>query len=352
MVDLFKRAGMDRRKITRADFIQVIKATKVPISDKDLEMVIIFLASSKRGNFISNEDLIECRKQWLEMMKGQSRETRTGVQVQFHKTTCTTVSSVASARDKAKEMKPGAPTKPETRLTLLEVPPGKDSWLELKEKCRLVRSGEAAVDDHCLPSTVEGDMGALVDQYHRDCFLSYLKSLKLLREHNSHLTELVLQKALLHPGDKIIKDGGNIRQIRQPGGSYTTACDPAPSPVSTSGSRTASRKQAKEAENRQFQRNKMQMKFAHVSKSNDNDFWPGHLLDEICLYLPEMEPGRTHALFRCVRSTKPILPQLVLGREGARPAEMLHSDGHVSSEIQQCKMWLCDVSQFTGSRPC
>ncbi|XP_009693977.1 PREDICTED: EF-hand calcium-binding domain-containing protein 12, partial [Cariama cristata] len=211
MVDLFKRAGMDRRKITRADFIRVIKATKVPISDKDLEMVIIFLASSKRGNFISNEDLIECRKQWLEMMKGQSRETRTGVQVQFHKTTCTTVSSVASARDKAKEMKPRAPTKPETRLMLLEVPPvttkperrylsydemeetgkefrdrrrwkeGKDSWLELKEKCRL---------------------------------------------------------------------------------------------------------------------------------SNDNDFWPGHLLDEICLYLPEMEPGRTHALFRCVRSTKPILPQL------------------------------------------
>ena len=37
-------------------------------------------------------------------------------------------------------------------------------------------------------------MGALVDQYRRDCFLSYLKSLKLCREHNSHLTELMLQK--------------------------------------------------------------------------------------------------------------------------------------------------------------
>lgn len=40
--------------------------------------MIIFLASSKRGDFISNEDLIECQKQWLEMMKGQSRETKTG----------------------------------------------------------------------------------------------------------------------------------------------------------------------------------------------------------------------------------------------------------------------------------
>ncbi|KFR02379.1 EF-hand calcium-binding domain-containing protein 12, partial [Nipponia nippon] len=322
LVDVFKKAGMDRRKITRADFIHVIKASKVPISDKDLETVIIFLASSKRGAFISNEDLIECQKQWLEMMKGQSRETKTD--------TCTTVSCVTSAGGKAKETKPRAPTKPETQLRLLEVPPVnieperrylsydemeetgkqfrdrrrwkkyKDSPLEWKEKCRLVRSGAAAVDEHCLPSTAEGDMGALVDQYRRHCFMSYLKSLKLCREHNSRLTELMLQKALLHPGDKIIKEGEDIRRIRQPGGSYTSACDPAPSPVSTSRSRTASRKQAKEAENRQFQRNKMQMKFVHMSKSNDNNFWPSHLLDKVRLYLPETEPGRAHALFSYV----------------------------------------------------
>lgn len=57
-----------------------------------------------------------------------------------------------------------------------------------------MRSGDAAVDEHCLPSTAEGDLGALVDQYRRDCFLSYLKSLKLCRGPNSRLTELVLQK--------------------------------------------------------------------------------------------------------------------------------------------------------------
>ncbi|NXU27558.1 EFC12 protein, partial [Thalassarche chlororhynchos] len=332
MVDAFKRAGMDQRKITRADFIHIIKATKVPISDKDLETVITFLASSKRGDLISIEDLIECQKQWLEMMKGQSRETKTGVEAQFHKTTCTSVSCVTSAGGKAKEMKPRAPAKPETPLTLLEAPPvnteperrylsydemeetgkqfrGRRRWkkgsLEWRENCRLVRSGDAAVDQHCLPSTAQGDMGALVDQYRRDCFMSYLKSLKLCREHNSHFTELMLQKALLHPGDKIIKEGEDIRQIRQPGGSYTSARDPAPSPVSASRLRTASRKQAKDVENRQFQRNKKQMKFAHVSKSHDNNFWPGHLLDKIRLYLPGMEPGRAHALFSYVRSAKP-----------------------------------------------
>ncbi|XP_049682280.1 EF-hand calcium-binding domain-containing protein 12 [Accipiter gentilis] len=340
MVDVFKRAGMDRRKITRADFIHVIKATKVPISDKDLETVIIFLASSKRGDFISNEDLIECQKQWLQMTKGQYRETKTGVQAQFHTTTCTAVSCVTPAGGKAKEMKPCAPRELKTQLMLLEVPPvnteperrylsydemeeagkqfrdrrrwkkDKDGPLEWKEKCRLVRSGDAAVDEHCLPSTAEGDLGELVDQYCRDCFLSYLKSLKLCRGPNSRLTELVLQKALLHPGDKVIREGEDTRQIRQPGGSYTKACDPAPSPVSTSRSRTASGKQAKEAENRRFQRNKMQMKFVHVSKSNDNNFWPGHLLDKMRLYLPKTEAGGAHALFSYVRSTKPVCPGL------------------------------------------
>ncbi|GAB0194373.1 EF-hand calcium-binding domain-containing protein 12 [Grus japonensis] len=295
MADVFKRAGMDRRKITRADFIRIIKATKVPISNKDLETVIIFLASSARGDFISKDDLVECQRQWLEMMEGQSRETRTGVQAQFHKTTCTAVSCVTSAGGKAQEVKPRAPAKPETQLTLLEVPPvtteperrylgydemeetgkqfrdrrrwkkNKDSQLERKEKCRLVRSEGAAVDEHCLLSTADGDVGTLVDRYRRDCFVSYQKSLKLCREHNSGLTELMLQKALLHPGDKIIKEGEDIRQIRQPGGSYTSARDPAPSPASTSRSRTVSRKQAREAENRKFQRNKMQMKLAHVS---------------------------------------------------------------------------------------
>ncbi|XP_075618646.1 EF-hand calcium-binding domain-containing protein 12 isoform X2 [Balearica regulorum gibbericeps] len=384
MADVFKRAGMDRRKITRADFICVIKATKVPISNKDLETLIIFLASSVRGDFISKNDLVECQRQWLEMMKGQSRETRTGVQAQFHKTTCTTASCVTSAGGKAQEMKPRAPAKPETQLMLLEVPPvttepehrylsydemeetgrqfrgrrqwkkNKDSPLERKEECHLVRSEGAAVDEHCLPSTAEGDVGALVDRYRRDCFVSYRKSLKLCREHNSGLTELMLQKALLHPGDKIIKEGEDTRQTRQPGGSYTSARDPAPSPASTSRSRTVSRKQAREVENRKFQRNKMQMKLVHVSKSNDNNFWPGHLLDGLRLYLPEVEPGGAQALFSCVCAAK--APPQLTGQGGGsaygdaafeRPA----AAGAVLAAVRQGSAASCSVSQLPGPGP-
>ncbi|KAM9625497.1 uncharacterized protein ACIBXB_018953 isoform 5-T6 [Morphnus guianensis] len=302
--------------------------TKVSISEKDLEDVVIFLTSSKPGNFISLEDLIDCQKQWLEMRKGQSQETKKGVGAQFQKATCKTATCLPSSGGTAKGMKPHAPTKPERKLIRLELPPvnteperrqlscdemeeigknlrerrrwekNKDSPIERKEKRRMVRSGDGPIDEHCLPSTVEADLGELVDRYRRNAVTSYLKSSKLCKERNVHVAEPALQKALLHPGDKIIKEGEDIRKIRQPGGYYSTGRADASSPGSTSRSGTASGSQAKEAENRHPQRSKMQ-------KSSDNNFWPGHLLDKLCLYFPEKKHDRAHALFSYVHPTKP-----------------------------------------------
>lgn len=44
--------------------------------------------------------------------------------------------------------------------------------LEWEEKCQLVGSGDAPIDDDCLLSPVEHDMGAPFDQYHGNCFMS------------------------------------------------------------------------------------------------------------------------------------------------------------------------------------
>ncbi|KAM9251849.1 uncharacterized protein FYN16_013215 isoform 2-T5 [Cariama cristata] len=123
MVDVFKKAGMNGRKIKRADFIKVIKETKVPVSDRDLEDAVIFLTSSKPGNFISPEDLIECEKQWLEIRRGESQETQRGVEAEFQKATCKSASCPPSAGGRAKGMKPHAPSKPDGKLIHLEVPP-------------------------------------------------------------------------------------------------------------------------------------------------------------------------------------------------------------------------------------
>nr|XP_009933211.1 PREDICTED: UPF0469 protein KIAA0907 homolog [Opisthocomus hoazin] len=111
---------------------------------------------------------------------------------------------------------------------------------EQKEKCWLVRSGDGPFDKHCLLSTVEGDFGELLDRYRSNAAMSYLKSSKLCKERNVHITEATLQKALRHPGDKSIKEGEDIRKIRQPGGYYSTGRASIPSAGS----------QAEEAENR------------------------------------------------------------------------------------------------------
>ncbi|KAM8799661.1 EF-hand calcium-binding domain-containing protein 12 [Eudromia elegans] len=301
-------------------------ATKVPISDKDLEDVIIFLTSSKQGNFIRSEDLVECQDRWLEMMQGQCREITTGVQAQSPKSTYR-----ISTGSKVKEEKPLVPPKPAAQLRLLEVPPAnteperrhvtydemeeigkrfrdrkrreksKDTLIEWREKCRLVRSGDRRVDEHCLPSTLAGDMAELTDHYRGDSFMAYLKSFNLCKEYKIHLTRLVLQKALLHPGDKIIKEGDDMRKIRQPGGPYTAAAARMLSPASASRS-GASSKQAREMQNRQ--KSKVQ-RSGRMSRSDDNSFWPGHLLDKLRLFVPA-PPGRAHAIFSYVHRTRPV----------------------------------------------
>ncbi|NWX77822.1 EFC12 protein, partial [Alca torda] len=335
MVSVFKAAGMGGRNIKREDFIKVIKETKVPISDKDLEDVVIFLTSSKPGNFIRPEDLIDCQKQWLEMRKGQAQKTKTEARVQ--KATCQTVTSPSSAEDTAKWTKPHAPTKPKTKLIHLEVPPvnteperrqmsyeemeesekrlrekrrwkkNKDNPIEWKEKCRMVRSGDRPIDEHCLPSTVETDFGELVDRYRNKTMMNYMQSSKLCEERNVHVVKSMLQKALLHPGDKIIKEGGHVRKIRQPGGYYSTGHADARSPRSTS--KSASGSQTNEAENRFDQSPPaalLHLQRKEMQKTSDNKFWPGHLLDKLYLYFPDKQHDRAHALFSCVRPTKPV----------------------------------------------
>ncbi|NWY03690.1 EFC12 protein, partial [Nothoprocta ornata] len=328
MVDLFRKADVYRGKISREKFIKVIKETKVPVSDKDLEDAIIFLTSSKQGNVIRSEDLVECQDRWLEMMQGQCRETPTAAYG--------TATYRASVGGRAREEKPLVPRKPQTRSRLLEVPPGntelerryvtydemeeigkrfrdrkrreksKDTPIEWREKCRLVRSGDRRVDEHCLPSTLAGDMAELTDHYRGDSFMTYLRSFDLCKEHQVHLTKAVLQKALLHPGDKIIKEGDDMQKIRQPGGPYSAAAARPPPPASASGP-GASGKRAGEMHNRFVPREGQTSPWRRarrMSRSHDNNFWPGQLLDKLRLFLPA-PPGRALALFSYVGRAGP-----------------------------------------------
>lgn len=66
--------------------------------------------------------------------------------------------------------------------------------IQYLERCRLVRSGNKHFDEHCLPSTLHGEMRELVDMSRRDNFLVYLQCHKLCEYYGLPLTEDILMK--------------------------------------------------------------------------------------------------------------------------------------------------------------
>nr|XP_021138094.1 EF-hand calcium-binding domain-containing protein 12 isoform X3 [Columba livia] len=165
------------------------------------------------------------------------------------------------------------------------------------EKSRVARCGDGPIDEHCLPSTVATDLGELLDRYRRKALESYLGSSARCRERDVRITEPTLQRGLLHPGDRTMGDGGELR-IRQPGGYYGVGGAGGAAAGSSSRAGRESRSQAKKAKKRSLRRNKKQ-------QSSDNNFWPGHLLDKLCLYFPEEQQDRAHPLFSRVHPAKP-----------------------------------------------
>ncbi|XP_048785270.1 EF-hand calcium-binding domain-containing protein 12 [Lagopus muta] len=337
LVNIFKKAGMEGRNIKKADFIKIIKQANIPINEKELEDVIIFLTAPNRGKYTTVAKLMESQNEWLEMKKKESRETKGGAKTQPHKATCKSATPPRSVEGRAKEMDP---TKPPVKLTPLEVTPvhaepaqrhqtahekkespkpsgdGTQKTVKRREvkkgkgspiRSQLERSGELTVKEHCFPSTTSSAMGALVDQYRSKAAASYLNSSKLCKERDIHLAESVLQRGLLHPGDKTIKKGRYLRKIRQPGGYYNIGLADTSSPLSMSrSSRSTAGNLGKEGKNK-----KASEEFCHYDshqrnqKERSNRFWPGHLLDKMRLCIPEEKTNRAHPLFSCVRPTRP-----------------------------------------------
>uniref|UniRef100_A0A672UZN5 EF-hand calcium binding domain 12 n=1 Tax=Strigops habroptila TaxID=2489341 RepID=A0A672UZN5_STRHB len=290
IVDVFKAAGLDGMKIKRADFIKVIKEVyrnrKVmnPLGFNELAL------GSEQPPCV-----LGCSKRSMSTTSKTATSGATGKGMKLHPPTTLEVPAVNvepeerhPSYDDMEEI--GKNLRERKRREKVRVP------IEWKEKSRLVRCGDGPVDEHCLPSTLEPGLGELVDQYRRNTVLSYLASSKLCREHNVPIFEPTLQKGLLHPGDKIIKVGEHVRKIRQPGGYYTTGRVDA-----LSLARYCLLSVPPPCFHRLLQRSKIQ-------KTSENRFWPGHLLDKLCLYFPDKQHDRAHALFSYVSPTNPLHP--------------------------------------------
>uniref|UniRef100_H9GQ68 Uncharacterized protein n=1 Tax=Anolis carolinensis TaxID=28377 RepID=H9GQ68_ANOCA len=187
--------------------------------------------------------------------------------------------------------------------------------LDFAEQCRMVKTGDRAVDGHCLPSTMEGEVGELVDKHRLACHLVWTQCVKRCRKLRIPISEKALKKGLLYPGDRILREENQFRKMRQPGGYYSAYFLPESS-SSDEESRTLmltfslfySMSFLTKPFCCCFNRELMKM-FNFLNPLTDpNSFWPGHLLDK--LYFPEMEHDGGHPLFHRVSRKLPVYPSI------------------------------------------
>ncbi|XP_008585258.1 PREDICTED: EF-hand calcium-binding domain-containing protein 12 [Galeopterus variegatus] len=331
----------ENQRLTREEFIMALKALGVPLNNQEVEDIVIYLSSLGKQNTITMDIVASTYKQWsMAQQRSKLPTSREYYTLAEHR---------ASPKSPLKKQEDLAPQPPQMHLltvpevnTRMEARPmtleemedvGKryrerrrqhklaTSSIQYTEQCRLVRCGNKHLDEHCLPSTIHGEMRDLIGLSRRDDFLVYLQCWKLCEFYGLPLTEAILMKALLYPGDKIIFQKDQVRPIRQPGGYYSDWKVCAPNPalrrpqgLGQSAAKKTDKKMPKKIKKmrfKEFEEFARQLKTKRPSglqRNHSNSFWPGHLLDKLRLYLPTVATDRSLALFSCIQPQHHVYP--------------------------------------------
>ncbi|XP_057636549.1 EF-hand calcium-binding domain-containing protein 12 [Chionomys nivalis] len=326
----------ENQRISREEFIMALKAIRVPLKNQELEDIVIYLGSLGKQNAITTDALASTYKQWS---LSQQKSTMPTAREYFSLTR----KRASLKRYPPKQQAVTAPQPP--KMDLLKVPevdtkmegrPMTDEDMEdvgkryrerrrqnklclpsiqYMERCRLVRSGTKSFDDHCLPSTISGEMEELINMTRTDNFLVYLQCWELCESYGLPLTEDILMRALLYPGDKIITLKEEVRPIRQPGGYYIderivhSLAGFGTRGLHKLGAKKTDKKTSKNLKKMHFEEfeeftGKLKAKrISGPSYTHPNYFWPGHLLDKLRLYLPTVARDQSQAIFSCVERT-------------------------------------------------
>ncbi|XP_066450788.1 EF-hand calcium-binding domain-containing protein 12 isoform X2 [Eleutherodactylus coqui] len=255
LVDLYNQTDKSKKKeISSQDLKSVRKEAKIPISDLQFDDLVISLGS-KHPNHINYKELSVGRHSWW---KKTRHERKKGSSINPAAVKCflpprdiQPEPSVSGALDslmdsKRRSHQVNSVQSGSSKSQFLQVPPisleemrplsyedmeeiGKNyrerrrraqsntRLLEWLEQCRLVRTGNAAIDAHALPSTLGEEVAELVEQFRRQGLQEYHKILKLCKSFGVPLTETLLEQALLYPGDKLVCESQEHLQLRQPG---------------------------------------------------------------------------------------------------------------------------------------
>ncbi|CAH7180691.1 EF-hand calcium-binding domain-containing protein 12 [Phodopus roborovskii] len=340
ILDVFSKVERgENQRITREEFIMALKTIGVPLKNQELEDIIIYLGSLGKQNAITTDALASTYKQWS---LAQQRSTLPTAKEYYSLTR-----KKASLKHTAQKQQAVPAPKP-PKMDLLTVPevdtkmegrPMTEEDMEdvgkryrerrrqhklclpsiqYVESCRLVRSGTKAFDDHCLPSTISGEMEELVNEARKNNFLVYLQCWELCESYGLPLTEDILMRALLYPGDKIITLKEEVRPIRQPGGYYVdekiiySLTGFGINGFHKLGMMTRNKKTSKKLKKMHFQEfeeftGKLKAKkISGPSYTHPNHFWPGHLLDKLRLFLPTVAPDKSQAIFSFVEHKRHV----------------------------------------------
>ncbi|XP_056384303.1 EF-hand calcium-binding domain-containing protein 12 isoform X2 [Hyla sarda] len=367
LVDIYNQTNKSKKKeISSQDLKSVRKEANLPISDLQFDDLVVSL-SNKYPNSINYKELSNGRHLWW---KKTMHERKKGISVdpaavkcflppsdaQHEPSTSGTpdslkdykwrshqVSSLQSESSKSQFLQVPLVSMDEMRPLSYEDMEeiGKNyrerrrraqsntRLLEWLEQCRLVRTGNATVDAHSLPSTLGEEAAELVEQFRRQGLQQYHKILKLCKTYGVPLTEKLLEQALLYPGDKLVCESKEHLQLRQPGtglrskysikgenngatsslererrdkklrNSSETCSGPYPPEkyVKWVKRKVRGKKNARMEtlkcwttfeQFEEMSRN-LRHRFPHCFyTSDDNMFWPGQILEKLCIYLPKL----------------------------------------------------------------
>ncbi|XP_054451039.1 EF-hand calcium-binding domain-containing protein 12 [Pteronotus mesoamericanus] len=332
ILQIFNKADQSENdSVSREKFIMALKAIGVPLGNQEIEDIVIYLSSLGKNNSITKYIVANTYRQWVLAQKRSmllptrdyyrpakqrvfQQHPSKNLAPQPSKTDLLTVPVVHTQMD----------ARPSTLEEMKDV--NKRYWerkwqskvtipfIQDREQCRWVHSRNKHVDDHCLPSTICGEMNELINLSRRDNFLVYLQCRKLCEYYGLPLTEDILIRALLYPGDKNIFQKDQVLPIRQPGGYYSDfkAFSPIQALLQSMGfkepaAKKTDKKPPKEIkkihfkEFEEFTRKLKAKRPRGPQQTHPNFFWPGHLLDKLQLYLPTMTVDRSLALFSCIQ---------------------------------------------------
>ncbi|XP_029099244.1 EF-hand calcium-binding domain-containing protein 12-like isoform X1 [Monodon monoceros] len=200
-----------KQRISREEFITALKAAVgVPLKSQEVEDIVICLSSLGKHNSITVDNLASTCKQWSSAQQKSTLATAT----EYYRSAKDSGSPQSPSKKQQVNLAPEplkmdlltvpvVDTEMEARpMTLEETDDVGEGYREKKQQSKLTipsiqyteHSGNKHFDEHCLLSTIHGEMEAVINRSRTSTFLVYLQCWKLCKSYSLPLTEDVLMR--------------------------------------------------------------------------------------------------------------------------------------------------------------